>query len=152
MGNFWLTSWLLGESHCGYRLVARGHKRISHEKLHTYFTELNGILLNKILVTKENFEKCNVAMLGGPCSQHVTGNTSRLYQAQSAIIQYNDGTSASRRSGPKLIAMNYIDQCRQNQQHLDGMINSRDAVTKHRNVLHNCSLVSSKVIYQNGHK
>ena len=34
----------------------------------------------------ENFEKCTVAMLGGPCSQHVTGNTSRLYQPQSAII------------------------------------------------------------------
>ena len=34
----------------------------------------------------ENFEKCTVAMLGGPCSQHVTGNTSRLNQPQSAII------------------------------------------------------------------
>ena len=34
----------------------------------------------------ENFEKCTVAMLGGPCSQHVTGNTSRLNQLQSAII------------------------------------------------------------------
>ena len=28
-------------------------------------------------------------MLGGPCSQHVTGNTSRLYQPQSAIIKVN---------------------------------------------------------------
>ena len=34
----------------------------------------------------ENFEKCTVAMLGGQCSQHVTGNTSRLNQPQSAII------------------------------------------------------------------
>ena len=34
----------------------------------------------------ENFEKCTVAMLGGPCSQHVTGNTSRQNQPQSAII------------------------------------------------------------------
>ena len=34
----------------------------------------------------ENFEKCTVAMIGGPCSQHVTGNTSRLNQPQSAII------------------------------------------------------------------
>ena len=33
----------------------------------------------------ENFEKCTVAMIGGPCSQHVTGNTSRLNQPQSAI-------------------------------------------------------------------
>ena len=36
----------------------------------------------------ENFEKCTVAMLGGPCSQHVTGNTSWLNQPQSAIILY----------------------------------------------------------------
>ena len=35
----------------------------------------------------ENFEKCTVAMLGGPCSQHVTGNTSRQNQPQSAIIK-----------------------------------------------------------------
>ena len=34
----------------------------------------------------ENFEKCTVAMLGGPCMQHVTGYTSRLNQPQSAII------------------------------------------------------------------
>ena len=34
----------------------------------------------------ENFEKCTVAMLGGLCSQHVTGNTSWLNQPQSAII------------------------------------------------------------------
>ena len=36
----------------------------------------------------ENFETCTVAMLGGPCSQHVTGNTSRQNQPQSAIISY----------------------------------------------------------------
>ena len=36
----------------------------------------------------ENFEKCAVAMLGGQCSQHVTGNTSRQNQPQSAIIAY----------------------------------------------------------------
>ena len=34
----------------------------------------------------ENFEKCTVAMLGGPCMQHVTGNTSRLNPPQSGII------------------------------------------------------------------
>ena len=38
----------------------------------------------------ENFEKCTVAMLGGPCSQHDTGNTSWLNQPQSAIMP--DGT------------------------------------------------------------
>ena len=32
-----------------------------------------------------NFEKCTVAMLGGPCSQYVTGSTSRLNQPQRAI-------------------------------------------------------------------
>ena len=37
----------------------------------------------------EKFEKCTVAMLGGPCSQHVMGNTSRLNQPQSAIISHN---------------------------------------------------------------
>ena len=36
----------------------------------------------------ENFEKCAVAMLRGQCSQHVTGNTSRQNQPQSAIIAY----------------------------------------------------------------
>ena len=36
----------------------------------------------------ENFEKCTVAMLGGPCSQHVTGNTSWQNQPQSAIMNY----------------------------------------------------------------
>ena len=36
----------------------------------------------------ENLEKCTVAMLGGLCSQHVTGNTSRLNHPQSAIIRY----------------------------------------------------------------
>ena len=33
-----------------------------------------------------NFEKCTVAMLEGPCSQHVMGNMSQLNQPQSAII------------------------------------------------------------------
>ena len=37
----------------------------------------------------ENFEKYTVAMLGGPCSQHVTGNTSRQNHPQSAIIIYS---------------------------------------------------------------
>ena len=32
------------------------------------------------------FEKCTVAMLVGPCSQHVTGNTSWQNQSQSAIM------------------------------------------------------------------
>ena len=36
----------------------------------------------------ENFEKCTVAMLGGPCSQHVTGNTPWQNQPQSAINIY----------------------------------------------------------------
>ena len=40
------------------------------------------------------FEKCTVAMLGGPCSQHVTGNTSRQNQPQSAIIQNQRHTIA----------------------------------------------------------
>ena len=31
-------------------------------------------------------KKCTVAMLGGPCSQHGTGNTSRQNQPQSAIV------------------------------------------------------------------
>ena len=44
----------------------------------------------------EKFEKCTVAMLGGPCSQHVTGNTSRLNQPQSAIMSHtNTMTHAS---------------------------------------------------------
>ena len=38
----------------------------------------------------ENFEKCTVAKLGGPCSQHFMGNTSRQNQPQSAIIQIPD--------------------------------------------------------------
>ena len=42
--------------------------------------------MNKILVAMENFEKCTVAMPGGLCSQHVTGNTSRQNQPQSAMI------------------------------------------------------------------
>ena len=37
-----------------------------------------------------NFEKCTVAMLGGPCLQHVTGNTSQQNQPQSAIIDVYD--------------------------------------------------------------
>ena len=41
----------------------------------------------------ENFEKCTVAMLGGPCSQHVMGNTSRLNQPQSAIMLNTKGHS-----------------------------------------------------------
>ena len=57
-----------------------------HGNLNTCFTGLNCIYLNKILVAMENFEKCTVAILRGPCSQHVTGNTSRLNQLQSAII------------------------------------------------------------------
>ena len=63
-------------------------KNNCHENLYTRFTEWNGIRLNKILVAMENFEKCTVAMLGGPCSQHVTGNASRLYQFQSAIMTH----------------------------------------------------------------
>ena len=35
----------------------------------------------------EIFEKRTVAMVGGPCSQRVTGNTSWLNQPQSAIIE-----------------------------------------------------------------
>ena len=38
----------------------------------------------------DNFEQCTVAMLGGPCLQHVTGNTSQLNQSQSAIMQNQD--------------------------------------------------------------
>ena len=46
----------------------------------------------------ENFEKCTVAMLGGPCSQHVTGNTSRQNQPQSAIIESIDYHEAARKA------------------------------------------------------
>ena len=35
----------------------------------------------------DNFQKCTVAMLGWPCSQHVTGKTSELNQPQSAIMR-----------------------------------------------------------------
>ena len=42
--------------------------------------------LNKISIAVEHFEKCSVAMLGGPCSQHTKGNASRLNQPQGAII------------------------------------------------------------------
>ena len=58
------------------------------ENLASCFTGLNGIYLNKILAAMENFEKCSVAILWGPCSQHVTGNTSPLNQPQSAIIHH----------------------------------------------------------------
>ena len=70
-------------------------KNNCHENLYNGFTELNGIQWNKILVAMENFAKCTVAMLGGPCSQHVTGNTSRLYQPQSAIILNSSLRSAA---------------------------------------------------------
>ena len=54
-----------------------------HENLNTCFTKLNGIWWNKKkLVAMENVKKCTVAMLGRPCSQHVTGNTSRPNQPQ----------------------------------------------------------------------
>ena len=42
----------------------------------------------------ENFEKCTVAMLGGPCLQHVTVNTSWLNQPQSAIMKDKDDIDA----------------------------------------------------------
>ena len=45
------------------------------------------------MVAMENFEKCTVAMLGGPCMQHVTGNKSRLNQPQSAIMWGTSGNS-----------------------------------------------------------
>ena len=41
----------------------------------------------------ENFEKCTVAMLGGPCLQHITGNTSQQNQPQSAIISWSRSLS-----------------------------------------------------------
>ena len=79
---FFLTSWLLGKSQCCYELVATGHKWIIVMKTeYLLYLILNGIrwikywLLWKILKN---------ALLGGPCSQHVTGNTSRLDQSQSA--------------------------------------------------------------------
>ena len=45
------------------------------------------LLLCIVVVAMENFEKCAVPMLGGPCLQHITGNTSRLNQPQRATIQ-----------------------------------------------------------------
>ena len=96
MGTFWLTSWMLGKSHRCYGLVAKGHKRIIVMET-CILTLLNEIVFSwiKILIAMENFEKCTVAMLGGPCSQHVTCNTSRLYQPQSAII-FNKPSSCRR--------------------------------------------------------
>ena len=48
----------------------------------------------------ENFEKCTVAMLGGPCSQHVTGNTSLQNQPQSAMkVDMDWSTNSSHSSG-----------------------------------------------------
>ena len=40
------------------------------------------------------FEKCTVAMLRGPCSQHITGNMARLNQPQSAIKSYHSRRQA----------------------------------------------------------
>ena len=40
-------------------------------------------------------EKCTVAMQEGPCSQHVTGNMSRLNQPQSAMLSTNDSVPFS---------------------------------------------------------
>ena len=65
-----------------------------HENLNTCFTRFDGIHLNKILVAMENFEICTVAMLGGPCWQRVTGNTSRLNQPQSAITDHRPNGTA----------------------------------------------------------
>ena len=59
-----------------------------HENLSTCFTWLSNIQLNAIEDAIGNFEKFNVAMLRGPCLQHVMGNTSRLNQPQSAIIPH----------------------------------------------------------------
>ena len=36
----------------------------------------------------ENVDQCTIAMLEGPSSQHVTGNTSWLKQPQSATSSY----------------------------------------------------------------
>ena len=47
----------------------------------------------------KNFEKCTVAMLEGLCSQHVTGNTSRQNQPQSAIISIPDWKKTGLRWG-----------------------------------------------------
>ena len=47
----------------------------------------------------ENFEKCTVIMLGGPCSQHVTGNRSQQNQPQSAIILSHTPLCISKISG-----------------------------------------------------
>ena len=56
----------------------------------------------------ENFEKCTVAMLGGPCSQHVTGNTSQQNQPQSAIMAfqspiYSVSTLRPRQNGHRFV-------------------------------------------------
>ena len=42
----------------------------------------------------KNFKNCTVALLGGPCAMHVTSNTSRLNQPQSAINIYIAGLLA----------------------------------------------------------
>ena len=87
MGNFWLTPWLLVKLPLLLWTGCQGTQMNNcHGNLNTGFTGLNGILLNKMSFALEIFEKCTVGMLGGPCSQHVTGNTSWLNQPQSAII------------------------------------------------------------------
>ena len=85
--NFSVSKWaIFGSLHGCYGNCTVAMYRLPrdtiYENLNTCFTGLNGILLNKILVAMENIEK----MLGGPCSQHVTGNTPRLNQSQSVII------------------------------------------------------------------
>ena len=44
-----------------------------------------GSTSNEIVVAMEKFEKCAVALQGGPCFQHVTGNMSWWNQTQDSI-------------------------------------------------------------------
>ena len=78
-GQLRLTSWFLGEWHRYYGKFAETHKWIiDMARCCSWF---NCISSNKILVAKEIFEKCTVAMRCGPCLQHITGDTPRLNQA-----------------------------------------------------------------------
>ena len=84
----WSTSRLLVKLHLLWTSCQGAQMNVRLENLNTYFTWLNRIKLNKILVAVENFKKCTVALPGGTCSQLVASNTSRLNQPQSDIIRF----------------------------------------------------------------
>ena len=62
---------------CKVRVMKEAPDSSVSEEIADIFRNYN---IDKIVVAMENFEKCIVAMIGGPCSQHVTVNTSWLNQ------------------------------------------------------------------------